>query len=154
MDKRIIDDMPEIWAKVKPYVEYLESMGFKTTHQMAYFHPGNEENYTFFNGWQYQLPNRRNDLEVVVDLVSYTHELKLEIYKFSIVKPPKHYWCGDNKPKPPFILTNLRDDVNECYESTIVDNLTDFKKEIGKFFNTIKKYNEKIKKYELEKDFT
>lgn len=153
MDKRLIDDMPVIWSKIQPYVEYLESMGFKTTHQMAYFTPGNEENYTYFNGWQYKIPNRRNEFEVVVDLVSYTGEPKLEIYKFSIVKPPKNYWWGDNT-KVPYILVNKRDEVGECYESTIVDNLTDFKKEIGKFFNTLKKLNEMVKKYELEKDFT
>ena len=87
-------------------------------------------------------------------MVSFTGKPKIEIYKYSIIKTPKNYWCGNGQNKPPFILTNKRDDMKDGWESVIVDNIDDFKKEIGKFLNQIKKYNQRIKKYELEKDFT
>lgn len=156
MNQRIIDDMPEIYEKVKPYINYLESIGFTLDNDLKYFSEHNEDNYTYFNGWEYPVPGSRADgnKEVIVDLVSFTGEPKIEIYKFSIIKTPKNYWCGNGQNKPPFILTNKRDDMKDGWESVIVDNIEDFKKEIGKFLNQIKKYNQRIKKYELEKDFT
>jgi hypothetical protein len=49
-------------------------------------------------------------------------------------------------------MTNARKD--DAWESKIVDNLKDFKKEVGNYLKTLKTYKEKVKHYELEKDFT
>ena len=40
------------------------------------------------------------------------------------------------------------------YKSVIVDNLDDFKIQIGNYLKKLKEYKEKKKKYELEADFT
>lgn len=149
MDNRIIQDMPEIYEKAKPYIDYLESLGFKTRHNMMYFSPGNEDNYEYFNGWMY--PGSKED-DLVVDLVSFTGELKLEVYKFRIIKTPKNYYVREGDKNYPFIMTNARKD--DAWESKIVDNLKDFKKEVGNYLKTLKTYKEKVKHYELEKDFT
>lgn len=149
MDNRIIKDMPEIYEKVKPYIDYLESLGFKTNHKMTYFSAGNEDNYEYFNGWSY--PGVKED-DLVADLVSYTGEPKLEVYKYRIIKTPKNYCVRRGEENYPFIMTNARKD--DAWESKIVDNLKDFKKEVGNYLKTLKTYKEKVKHYELEKDFT
>lgn len=145
--------MPEVYEKVKPYIDYLESLGFTNRNDYSYFKEHNEDNYVYFNSWEYPVPNSKTEeKEVVVDLVSYTGVPKIEIYKFSIIKTPKHYYFG-GKEKTPIIMTNKRDDLKDEWESITVDNMDDFKKEIGKFLNLIKKYKQRMKKYELEKDF-
>lgn len=156
MNKLIIDDMPELYAKLKPYIEYLEGLGFYPSRtDFSYFRPGDDDNYEYFNGWNYKRQDTtasggyREDW--VVDLASYTKEPKVEVYTHKIVKAPKYYFGGDTNAYP-YIIQN----PNELgkYDSKIVDNIKDFKKEIGKYLKLIKTFQEKVKKHELEKDFT
>lgn len=156
MNKLIIDDMPELYAKLKPYIEYLEGLGFYPSRtDFSYFNPGDDDNYEYFNGWNYKRQDTtasdgyREDW--VVDLASYTKEPKVEVYTHKIVKAPKYYFGGDTNAYP-YIIQN----PNELgkYDSKIVDNIKDFKKEIGKYLMLIKTFQEKVKKHELEKDFT
>lgn len=156
MNKLIIDDMPELYAKLKPYIEHLESLGFYCSRtDFSYFNPKDSENYEYFNGWNYKRQDSnasdgyREDW--VVDLASYTGEPKIEIYTHKIVKPPKYYFCG-NENAYPYIIQNPNDQGH--YDSKIVDNIKDFKKEIGKYLKLIKTYQERVKKHDLEKDFT
>lgn len=155
MNKLIIDDMPELYAKLKPYIEYLESTGFYPSRtDFSYFSPGDDYNYEYFNGWNY----KRSDTNAsdgyredwVVDLVSYTKEPKIEVYTFKIAKAPKYYFGKDNVY--PYIIQNPNEQGH--YDSKIVDNLKDFKKEIGKYLKLTKTFQERLKKHELEKDFT
>lgn len=156
MNKLIIDDMPELYAKLKPYIEYLEGLGFYPSRtDFSYFHPGDDDNYEYFNGWNYKRQDTtasdgyREDW--VVDLASYTKEPKVEVYTHKIVKAPKYYFGGDTNAYP-YIIQN----PNELgkYDSKIVDNIKDFKTEIGKYLKLIKTFQEKVKKHALEKDFT
>lgn len=155
MNKLIIDDMPELYAKLKPYIEYLESTGFYPSRtDFSYFRPGDDYNYEYFNGWNY----KRSDTNAsdgyredwVVDLASYTKEPKIEVYTFKIAKAPKYYFGKDNVY--PYIIQNPNEQGH--YDSKIVDNLKDFKKEIGKYLKLTKTFQERLKKHELEKDFT
>ena len=156
MNKLIIDDMPELYAKLKPYIEYLEGLGFYPSRtDFSYFNRGDDDNYEYFNGWNYKRQDTtasdgyREDW--VVDLASYTKEPKVEVYTHKIVKAPKYYFGGDTNAYP-YIIQN----PNELgkYDSKIVDNINDFKKEIGKYLKLIKTFQEKVKKHALEKDFT
>ena len=156
MNKLIIDDMPELYAKLKPYIEYLEGLGFYPSRtDFSYFNPGDGDNYEYFNGWNYKRQDTtasdgyREDW--VVDLASYTKEPKVEVYTHKIVKAPKYYFGGDTNAYP-YIIQN----PNELgkYDSKIVDNIKDFKTEIGKYLKLIKTFQEKVKKHDLEKDFT
>ena len=156
MNKLIIDDMPELYAKLKPYIEYLEGLGFYPSRtDFGYFHPGDDDNYEYFNGWNYKRQDTtasdgyREDW--VVDLASYTKEPKVEVYTHKIVKAPKYYFGGQDNVYP-YIIQN----PNELgkYDSKIVDNIKDFKTEIGKYLKLIKTFQEKVKKHDLEKDFT
>ena len=156
MNKLIIDDMPELYAKLKPYIEYLEGLGFYPSRtDFSYFHRGDDDNYEYFNGWNYKRQDTtasdgyREDW--VVDLASYTKEPKVEVYTHKIVKAPKYYFGGDTNAYP-YIIQN----PNELgkYDSKIVDNIKDFKTEIGKYLKLIKTFQEKVKKHDLEKDFT
>lgn len=156
MNKLIIDDMPELYNKLKPYIEYLEGLGFYPSRtDFSYFHPGDEDNYEYFNGWNYKRPDTsasdgyREDW--VVDLASYTKEPKIEIYTHKIIKASKYYFGGKDNVYP-YIIQNPN--YQSHYDSKIVDNIKDFKKEIGKYLKLIKTYQERVKKYELEKDFT
>lgn len=156
MNKLIIDDMPELYAKLKPYIEYLEGLGFYSTRtDFSYFTPGDAENYEFFNGWNYKRLDTnasggyREDW--VVDLASYTGKPMIEVYTYKIIKAPKYYFGGKEHAYP-YIIQNPNDQGH--YESKIVDNIKDFKKEIGKYLKLIKTYQERVKKHELEKDFT
>lgn len=156
MNKLIIDDMPELYAKLKPYIEYLEGLGFYPSRtDFSYFHPGDDDNYEYFNGWNYKrLDTTASDgyrEDWVVDLASYTKEPKVEVYTHKIVKAPKYYFGGDTNAYP-YIIQN----PNELgkYDSKIVDNLKDFKKEIGKYLKLTKTFQERLKKHDLEKDFT
>ena len=156
MNKLIIDDMPELYAKLKPYIEYLEGLGFYPSRtDFGYFNRGDDDNYEYFNGWNYKRQDTtasdgyREDW--VVDLASYTKEPKVEVYTHKIVKAPKYYFGGDTNAYP-YIIQN----PNELgkYDSKIVDNIKDFKTEIGKYLKLIKTFQEKVKKHDLEKDFT
>ncbi len=156
MNKLIIDDMPELYAKLKPYIEYLESTGFYPSRtDFSYFNPGDDDNYEYFNGWNY----KRSDAmasdgyreDWVVDLASYTKEPKIEIYTHKIVKAPKYY-INEKDNVYPYIIQNPNEQGH--YDSKIVDNIKDFKKEIGKYLKLIKTYQERVKKHDLEKDFT
>ena len=155
MNKLIIDDMPELYAKLKPYIEYLESTGFYPSRtDFSYFRPGDDDNYEYFNGWNY----KRSDTNAsdgyredwVVDLASYSKEPKIEVYTFKIAKAPKYYFGKDNVY--PYIIQNPNEQGH--YDSKIVDNLKDFKKEIGKYLKLTKTFQERVKKHDLEKDFT
>lgn len=155
MNKLIIDDMPELYAKLKPYIEYLESTGFYPSRtDFSYFRPGDDDNYEYFNGWNY----KRSDTNAsdgyredwVVDLASYSKEPKIEVYTFKIVKAPKYYFGKDNVY--PYIIQNQNEQGH--YDSKIVDNIKDFKKEIGKYLKLTKTFQERLKKHDLEKDFT
>ena len=155
MNKLIIDDMPELYAKLKPYIEYLESTGFYPSRtDFSYFRPGDDDNYEYFNGWNY----KRSDTNAsdgyredwVVDLASYSKEPKIEVYTFKIAKAPKYYFGKDNVY--PYIIQNPNEQGH--YDSKIVDNLKDFKKEIGKYLKLTKTFQERLKKHDLEKDFT
>ena len=155
MNKLIIDDMPELYAELKPYIEYLEGLGFYTSRtDYSYFNPGDEDNYEYFNGWNYKrldttaADGYREDW--VVDLASYTNKTKIEIYTHKIVKAPKYY-INEKDNVYPYIIQNPNDQGH--YDSKIVDNLKDFKKEIGKYLKLIKTYQERVKKHDLEKDF-
>lgn len=156
MNKLIIDDMPELYAKLKPYIEYLESTGFYPSRtDFSYFRPGDDDNYEYFNGWNY----KRSDTNAsdgyredwVVDLASYSKEPKIEVYTFKIAKAPKYYF-GGNENVYPYIIQNPNEQGH--YDSKIVDNLKDFKKEIGKYLKLTKTFQERVKKHDLEKDFT
>ena len=157
MNKLIIDDMPVLYAKLKPYIEYLEGLGFYPTRtDFTYFHPGDNENYEYFNGWNYKRQDTtasggyRGDW--VVDLASYTKEPKIEVYTYKIIKAPKYYFGGDTNNAYLYIIQNPIELGK--YDSKIVDNIKDFKKEIGKYLKLIKTFQERVKKHELEKDFT
>ena len=156
MNKLIIDDMPELYAKLKQYIEYLEGLGFYPSRSdFTYFKPGEAENYEYFNGWNY----KRQDVtardgyseDLVVDLASYTGKPMIEVYTYKIVKAPKYYFCGKENVYP-YIIQNPNNQGH--YDSKIVDNIKDFKKEIGKYLKLIKTFQEKVKKHDLEKDFT
>ena len=155
MNKLIIDNMPELYAKLKPYIEYLEGLGFYPSRtDFSYFNPGDDDNYEYFNGWNYKRQDTtasdgyREDW--VVDLASYTKEPKIEVYTHKIVKAPKYYFGGD-KNVYPYIIQNPNEQGH--YDSKIVDNIKDFKKEIGKYLKLIKTFQERVKKHDLEKDF-
>lgn len=156
MNKLIIDDMPELYAKLKPYIEYLEGLGFYPSRtDFGYFHRGDDDNYEYFNGWNYKRQDStasdgyREDW--VVDLASYTKEPKVEVYTHKIVKAPKYYFGGKENVYP-YIIQNPK--AQGHYDSKIVDNIKDFKNEIGKYLKLIKTYQERVKKHDLEKDFT
>lgn len=156
MNQLIIDDMPELYAKLKPYIEYLEGLGFYSSKtDFTYFKPGDEDNYEYFNGWKYKRPDTTASdgysEDWVVDLASYTKEPKVEVYTYKIVKVPKYY-VFETYISYPYIIKNQN--YNGNFDSKIVDNLKDFKKEIGKYLKFIKIYQERVKKHELEKDFT
>ena len=155
MNKLIIDDMPELYAELKPYIEYLEGLGFYSSRtDYSYFNPGDADNYEYFNGWTYKrldttaADGYREDW--VVDLASYTNKPKIEIYTHKIVKAPKYY-ISEKDNVYPYIIQNPNDQGH--YDSKIVDNIKDFKKEIGKYLKLIKTYQERVKKHDLEKDF-
>lgn len=156
MNKLIIDDMPELYAKLKPYIEYLEGLGFYPSKtDFSHFNPGDDNNYEYFNGWNYKRQDTTASdgyrVDWVVDLASYTGKPKIEIYTYKIIKAPKYYLDSYNNAYP-YIIQN----TNEFgkYDSKIVDNIKDFKKEIGKYLKLIKTFQERVKKHELEKDFT
>ena len=151
----IIEDQPELYEKLKPYIEYMESVGFYTDHDMKYFSPHNEDNYEYFNNWKY---NVEGEAQWVVDLALSTFEPKIEVYTWKILKDNKNTVknARGKHIDVPFRIQNKmeRDNFGDySYESKIVDNINDFKKEIGKYLKTVKKYKERIKLYEMEKDF-
>lgn len=150
----IIEDQPELYEKLKPYIEYMESVGFYTDHEMKYFTPHNKDNYEYFNNWKF---NVDGEAQWVVDLALSTFEPKIEIYTWRIRKFKKNEPRSlKNRNNVPFGMLNKmeRDDFGDyAYESKIVDNINDFKKEIGKYLKTVKKFKERIKLYEMEKDF-
>ena len=155
MNQLIIDDMPELYAKLKPYIEVLENLGFQAKDDFSFFTPKHKDNYEYFNGWNY----KRNDATApdgtrsdwVVDLASYTGEPKIEVYTHKIIKASNY--CAKSAPDVyPYIIRN------ECYDgyydSKIVDNIKDFKKEIAKYLKLIKTFQERVKKHDMAKDFT
>lgn len=149
----IIEDQPELYEKLKPYIEYMESVGFYTDHDMKYFTPHNEDNYEYFNNWKF---NVDGEAQWVVDLALSTFEPKIEVYTWRIKKYKKNEPRSMKHKDVPFDMHNKmeRDGFGDyAYESKIVDNIKDFKKEIGKYLKTVKKYKERIKLYEMEKDF-
>jgi hypothetical protein len=149
----IIEDQPVLYEKLKPYIEYMESVGFYTDHDMKYFTAHNEDNYEYFNNWKY---NVDGDAQWVVDLALSTFEPKIEIYTWKIKKYKKDEPRSMKYKDVPFDMHNKmkRDGFGDyAYESKLVDNINDFKKEIGKYLKTVKKFKERIKLYEMEKDF-
>ena len=91
-----------------------------------------------------------------------TGELKIEIYQYEIVKRAEKRIVVDrykNKKDEephlkPFPYIMEVPNYNGDYKSVIVDNLDDFKIQIGNYLKKLKEYKEKKKKYELEADFT
>lgn len=144
MDKRIINARPDLYEIAKPYIEYLESLGFYQKLDFKYFDPKDKEIHHYFNHWYYK--TAKNDCDYVCDLISYTYELKVEVYKFKTVKAK---------------LLNGEQVIeykNKCemgeYESVTVKNFNQFKKEIQKYIKGLKLYHSKVRKNDLEKDFT
>ena len=166
MENEIKKDMPEYYKKLKPYIDYLESLGFKSKEfNKKYFKKGDPDNYEYFNTWKYNSQRGEgnwSDQDYVCDLILYTGELKIEIYQYEIVKRAekrivvdRYKNKKDDEPhlKPfPYIMDVPN--YNGDYKSIIVDNLDDFKIQIGNYLKKLKEYKEKKKKYELEADFT
>ena len=158
--------MPEYYNKLKPYIDYLESLGFKSKEfNKKYFKNGDPDNYEYFNTWKYNSQRGEgnwSDQDYVCDLILSTGELKIEIYQYEIVKRAekrivvdRYKNKKDDEPhlKPfPYIMDVPN--YNGDYKSVIVDNLDDFKIQIGNYLKKLKEYKEKKKKYELEADFT
>lgn len=166
MENAIKKDMPEYYNKLKPYIDYLESLGFKSKEfNKKYFKNGDPDNYEYFNTWKYNSQRGEGnwtDQDYVCDLILSTGELKIEIYQYEIVKREekrivvdRYKNKKDDEPhlKPfPYIMDVPN--YNGDYKSVIVDNLDDFKIQIGNYLKKLKEYKEKKKKYELEADFT
>ena len=169
MENAIKKDLPEYYNKLKPYIEYLESLGFKSKEfNKKYFTKGDPENYEYFNTWKYDSQRGEgswSDQDYVCDLILSTGELKLEIYQYEILKKEekklvsiktiKKKDVADKEPhlKPfPYIMDVPNYDGD--YKSVIVDNLDDFKIQIGNYLKKLKEFKEMKKKYELEADFT
>ena len=166
MENAIKKDMPEYYNKLKPYIDYLESLGFKSKEfNKKYFKNGDPDNYEYFNTWKYNSQRGEggwSDQDYVCDLILSTGELKIEIYQYEIVKREekrivvdRYKNKKDDEPhlKPfPYIMDVPN--YNGDYKSVIVDNLDDFKIQIGNYLKKLKEYKEKKKKYELEADFT
>ena len=166
MENEIKKDLPEYYKKLKPYIDYLESLGFKSKElNKKYFKAGDPDNYEYFNTWKYNSQRgdgNWSDQDYVCDLILSTGELKIEIYQYEIVKREekrivvdRYKNKKDDKPhlKPfPYIMDVPN--YNGDYKSVIVDNLDDFKIQIGNYLKKLKEYKEKKKKYELEADFT
>ena len=166
MENVIKKDMPEYYNKLKPYIDYLESLGFKSKElNKKYFKNGDPDNYEYFNTWKYNSQRCEggwSDQDYVCDLILSTGELKIEIYQYEIVKREEKRIVVDrykNKKDEephlkPFPYIMEVPNYNGDYKSVIVDNLDDFKIQIGNYLKKLKEYKEKKKKYELEADFT
>lgn len=165
MENAIKKDMPEYYKKLKPYIDYLESLGFKSKEfDKKYFTKGDPENYEYFNTWRYDSQrgdDSWSDQDYVCDLILSTGELKLEIYQYEIVKQEEKRIIDRRKNKKdeephlkPFPYIMDVPSYNGDYKSVIVDNLDDFKIQIGNYLKKLKEYKEMKKKYELEADFT
>ena len=158
--------MPEYYNKLKPYIDYLESLGFKSKEfNKKYFKNGDPDNYEYFNTWKYNSQRGEGnwtDQDYVCDLILSTGELKIEIYQYEIVKREekrivvdRYKNKKDDEPHlKPFPYIMEVPNYNGDYKSVIVDNLDDFKIQIGNYLKKLKEYKEKKKKYELEADFT
>lgn len=166
MENAIKKDMPEYYKKLKPYIDYLESLGFKSKElNKIFFKKGDPDNYEYFNTWKYNSQRGEggwSDQDYVCDLILSTGELKIEIYQYEIVKRAEKRIVVDrykNKKDEephlkPFPYIMEVPNYNGDYKSVIVDNLDDFKIQIGNYLKKLKEYKEKKKKYELEADFT
>jgi hypothetical protein len=97
--------------------------------------------------------------EQIVDLASYTFEPKIEIYKYKIKKNK----IAEDDGFGPIAYRKIRKELpyylycprkNDEFESIIVDNFEDFKKQINKFLKTVKNFRNKVKLHAVEKDFT
>ena len=166
MENAIKKDMPEYYKKLKPYIDYLESLGFKSKElNKKFFKAGDPDNYEYFNTWKYNSQRGDgswSDQDYVCDLILSTGELKIEIYQYEIVKREEKLIVvnryknkKDDEPHlKPFPYIMEVPNYNGDYKSVIVDNLDDFKIQIGNYLKKLKEYKEKKKKYELEADFT
>lgn len=166
MENAIKKDMSEYYNKLKPYIDYLESLGFKSKEfNKKYFKNGDPDNYEYFNTWKYNSQRGEGnwtDQDYVCDLILSTGELKIEIYQYEIVKREekrivvdRYKNKKDDEPHlKPFPYIMEVPNYNGDYKSVIVDNLDDFKIQIGNYLKKLKEYKEKKKKYELEADFT
>ena len=166
MENAIKKDMPEYYKKLKPYIDYLESLGFKSKEfNKKYFKNGDPDNYEYFNTWKYNSQRGEggwSDQDYVCDLILSTGELKIEIYQYEIVKrEEKRIFVDRYKNKKddephlkPFPYIMEVPNYNGDYKSVIVDNLDEFKIQIGNYLKKLKEYKEKKKKYELGADFT
>ena len=147
---------PDLYAKLEPYFTYLENCGFFLSHSNKPKKSDADNLYDYFNGWRYKIMNDCE--EQVVDLASYTFEPKIEIYIYKIKKMKKgkgfqpYYSHRYMKEEFPYYLDCPR--KNDQYDSIIVDNIEDFKKQINKFLKTVKNFRNKVKLHAVEKDFT
>jgi hypothetical protein len=95
-------------------------------------------------------------------LILSTGELKLEIYQYEIIKHEEKRIVDRRKKKnddeephlKPFPYIMDVPNYDGDYKSVIVDNLDDFKIQIGNYLKKLKEFKEMKKKYELEADFT
>lgn len=166
MDNAIKKDLPEYYNKLKPYIDYLESLGFKSKDfDKKYFKNGDPNNYEYFNTWKFDSQRGEgswSDQDYVCDLILSTGELKLEIYQYEIIKKEENKLVntlikkkGDKEPHlKPFPYYMDVPNYDGDYKSVIVDNFDDFKIQIGNYLKKLKEFKEKKKKYELEADFT
>lgn len=164
MENAIKKDMPEYYKKLKPYIDYLENLGFKSKEfDKKYFTKGDSDNYEYFNTWRYDSQRGDggwSDKDYVCDLILSTGELKLEIYQYEILKKEivvKSIKKKDADKEPhlkPFPYYMDVPNYDGEYKSVIVDNFDDFKIQISNYLKKLKEFKEMKKKYELEADFT
>ena len=164
MENAIKKDMPEYYKKLKPYIDYLENLGFKSKEfDKKYFTKGDSDNYEYFNTWRYDSQRGDggwSDKDYVCDLILSTGELKLEIYQYEIlkkeivVKPIKKKDADKEPHLKPFPYYMDVPNYDGEYKSVIVDNFDDFKIQISNYLKKLKEFKEMKKKYELEADFT
>lgn len=149
---------PDLYTKLEPYFTYLENCGFYMKHSNKPSKKDGENLYDYFNGWRYKIMNDYE--EQVVDLASYTNEPKIEIYIYKIKKVKKE---DDDGGLLPIAYRKIKEELpyyldcprkKDKYNSVIVDNIKDFKKQINKFLKQVKNFRNKVKLHAVEKDFT
>ena len=163
MHPTVIKEFPELYKKLKPYIDTLESMGFVQDRiPDKYYREGDDENYIYFNDWEYRYGKEDNETLYIADLASYTGEPKIEIYCYKIEDNPFHKECIKEKKPIDYYGTKslhrytfkaLRKANGYEFKSIIINDIKTFKKELGKVLKQIVTFQEKNKMYEMEKMF-
>jgi hypothetical protein len=154
MDIKVIEDLPELYKELEPYITYMESLDIAPyyTPMSNYFKNGVRDNYRFFNTWKIKPSEIISQSAIdriksispgfnffplrdvyIADLVSgKTLKPLIEVYIYKVKKQKIsadiEIWDIDN-PK----------DSSKKYLSVIVDNFNDFKTAVDKTMNTYKK---------------